>query len=115
MSLNQKTKLFDEFYEWLKEDGLKPKKSERLHKKTIFTALINNDHMTNENFKDFLLDRTRNEINLLIDKTIVIEGTRMLIIEAKIINSDEFHLKTNIRTFKCKYNDLERIQKQINK
>ncbi len=110
MSLNQKTKLFDSFYEWLK-----PKKSERLHKKTIFTALINNDHMTNENLEDFLFDRTRNGINLLINKTIVIEGTCMLIIDAKIINSDEFHIKTNIKTFRCKYNDLERIQKQINK
>mgnify|MGYP000570471792 CR=1 FL=1 len=108
MSLNQKTKLFDSFYEWLK-----PKKSERLHKKTIFTALINNDHMTNENLEDFLFDRTRNGINLLINKTIVIEDTRMLIMEVKIINNDEFHLKTNIKTFRCKYNDLERIQKQI--
>jgi hypothetical protein len=30
---NQKSELFGKFYEWLKADGLKPFKSERLHKK----------------------------------------------------------------------------------
>lgn len=38
----RKIELFDEFYEWLKNDGLKAIKSERLHKKKIFSSLLNN-------------------------------------------------------------------------
>ena len=34
---NQKIELFDKFYDWLKADGLKPKTSERLHRKKIFS------------------------------------------------------------------------------
>ena len=37
---NQKVELFDEFYSWLVADGLKAKKSERLHRKKIFASLI---------------------------------------------------------------------------
>ena len=32
---------FDEFIQWLKEDGLKPKKSGRLWRKKIFSNLYN--------------------------------------------------------------------------
>ena len=62
MSINVKIELFEEFYTWLKQDGLKPKKSERLHRKTIFAALINNCKMTNENFNDFLENRKIQEV-----------------------------------------------------
>lgn len=58
---NQKIELFDKFYTWLKEDGLKPKRSERLHKKKIFASLLANDEMTIENFKDFLEDFQKKE------------------------------------------------------
>ena len=51
---SQKIELFDKFYDWLKADGLKPFKSERLHRKKIFTSLINNHQMTLDNFNDFL-------------------------------------------------------------
>ena len=37
---NQKIELFDEFYNWLVADGLKAKKSERLHRKKIFASLM---------------------------------------------------------------------------
>lgn len=37
---NQKLELFEDFYAWLKNDGLRPKKSERLHKKKIFSNLL---------------------------------------------------------------------------
>ena len=49
----RKIELFDEFYEWLKNDGLKAIKSERLHKKKIFSSLLNNHQMTLDNFTDF--------------------------------------------------------------
>ncbi len=39
---NQKVELFDEFYNWLVADGLKAKKSERLHRKKIFASLMAN-------------------------------------------------------------------------
>lgn len=58
---NQKIELFDKFYTWLKEDGLKPKTSERLHRKKIFASLLANDEMTLENFKDFLKDFQKKE------------------------------------------------------
>lgn len=48
--------LFYEFIEWLKRDGLVPKKSERLWKKTIFSRLINDDKRTIENWEDFMVD-----------------------------------------------------------
>ena len=51
---NEKVELFNEFYNWLVADGLKAKKSERLHRKKIFASLMANKEMTLENFKDFL-------------------------------------------------------------
>ena len=51
---NQKVELFNEFYNWLVADGLKAKKSERLHRKKIFASLMANKEMTLDNFKDFL-------------------------------------------------------------
>ncbi len=53
---NQKIELSDKFYDWLKADGLKPKTSERLHRKKIFSSLLNNHQMTLDNFKDFIED-----------------------------------------------------------
>ena len=52
-----KIKNFEKFYSWLKEDGLKPRKSERLHKKKIFENLIGNDIRTLENFEDFFKEQ----------------------------------------------------------
>ncbi len=48
---------FDEFTEWLKKDGLVPRKSERLWRKTILTRLLVNDSMTISNFSDFQVDK----------------------------------------------------------
>lgn len=48
--------LFEQFVFWLKQDGLFPRKSERLWKKTIFSRLINNDKKTIENWEDFMAD-----------------------------------------------------------
>lgn len=48
---------FDEFIAWLKKDGLKPSKSERIWKKKIFANLANNHVKTIENYNDFLKDK----------------------------------------------------------
>lgn len=48
---------FDEFIAWLKNDGLKPFKSERIWKKKIFSNLMNNHAKTIENYSDFLKDK----------------------------------------------------------
>lgn len=46
----------ESFFQWLKDDGLAPKKSERLWRKTITQRLLNKDKMTLDNYKDFLDD-----------------------------------------------------------
>lgn len=55
--------LFDEFIQWLKLDGLKPKRSERLWKKTIFAHLLNGHKKTLENWEDFMKDFNLKQIN----------------------------------------------------
>lgn len=70
---NQKVKLFDEFYEWLKLDGLKAKKSERLHKKKIFASLIADNQMTLDNFTDFLEDK-KNQFKIFENQIISFDG-----------------------------------------
>lgn len=59
-----KVEKFEAFYQWLKEDGLVAKRSERLLKKRIFRNLLGNEEMTMENFEDFLEDeQTKNRDN----------------------------------------------------
>lgn len=53
---------FDKFCDWLKLDGLRPRKSERLWKKTILSNLLNNQKMTLDNFHDFLEDKKKQEM-----------------------------------------------------
>ena len=48
---------FDEFIVWLKKDGLKPKSSERIWRKKIFTNLVNGHKRSIENYQDFLKDK----------------------------------------------------------
>lgn len=59
---------FDQFIEWLKKDGLKPRKSERLWRKTIFVRLINNDKKTMENWEDFMTDQNTKQVEVQIFK-----------------------------------------------
>lgn len=55
--MKQKYEDFDEFIAWLKKDGLKPLKSERIWKKKIFTNLLNGHAKTIDNYNDFLKDK----------------------------------------------------------
>lgn len=70
---NQKVKLFDEFYNWLVADGLKAKKSERLHRKKIFAALLANNQMTLDNFNDFLQDK-KSQFKIFENQIISFDG-----------------------------------------
>ena len=113
---NQKIELFDKFYNWLKEDGLIPKKSERLHRKKIFTSLINNNKMTLDNFNDFLADIKKQDIKNLQYSVINYQNQLFIIDEVLIENSkEEFVLKNkdlNIN-LKCKIIQLEQIKNLI--
>lgn len=60
--MKQKYEDFDEFIAWLKKDGLKPLKSERIWKKKIFANLLNNHAKSIENYKDFLQDKKMNSL-----------------------------------------------------
>lgn len=62
--------LFEEFILWLKRDGLMPKKSERLWKKTIFASLLNEHKLTLENWDDFILDQYSTQVKTPIIKDI---------------------------------------------
>lgn len=113
---NQKIELFNKFYNWLKADGLKPLKSERLHRKKVFSSLINNCPMTIDNFKDFLFDRMLNEIKNLKSQIINYDNKNIFIDEIEIFNlKEEFILinrKLNIN-LKCKFSQLKDIKKRI--
>lgn len=110
---NQKIELFDKFYDWLKDDGLQAKKSERLHRKTIFSSLLNNDQMTLDNFKDFLEDIKIQNIKNLQSQTINYQN-QLFIIDVVVVNKnlEEFTLKNLAlnANIKCKFNQLAQIQ-----
>lgn len=69
---------FDEFILWLKDDGIKPKTSERLWKKKIFTNLLNEHKNTLDNYEDFLLDK---KLKNLIGKQVTYQNINGLIFE----------------------------------
>ena len=110
---NQKIELFDKFYDWLKADGLKPKTSERLHRKKIFSSLLNNNQMTLDNFKDFLEDIKIQNIKNLQSQTINYQN-QLFIIDVVVVNKnlEEFTLKNLAlnANIKCKFNQLAQIQ-----
>ncbi|QDF29919.1 hypothetical protein [Halarcobacter anaerophilus] len=121
---NQKIELFEEFYEWLKTDGLKPKKSERLHKRKIFASLLASDKMTIDNFNDFLKDRNstayikqvkEDEITLigeLIGKKIKYKSAEYEIKNMEFLEN-EFLIITEKIKMKIPYEKFEEIKKEI--
>lgn len=126
---NQKVELFDEFYNWLVDDGLKANKSERLHRKKIFASLMANDEMTLDNFYDFLA--FKNKETKLIDRIKNLENQEIFFKNSyrcitKIqINKDleEFQITTlyierekdEELIINCKFQKLEEIEKIIKK
>ena len=128
---NQKVELFDEFYNWLVNDGLKAKKSERLHRKKIFASLMANKEMTLENFKDFLAYKKDHEKRAFIRRIENLECEQIFYLDCyRYISKVE--INENLKEFKlttssfetgkeinyiitCKFSQLEEIEKLIKK
>lgn len=125
---NQKVKLFEEFYNWLKLDGLIPKKSERLHRKTIFASLMANKKMTIENFEDFLAFKKEDEKRVFIRRIenleceqIFFEKCWRYISKIEIfeeqglfkITTSYFDKEEINHLISCKFEQLEEIEKLI--
>lgn len=125
---NKKIELFDEFYNWLVADGLKAKKSERLHRKKIFASLLANNKMTLDNFKDFLAYKKEDEKRVFIRRIENLECEQIFYLDcyryiSKIeINKEleEFKITTSYfeeidHLISCKFSQLEEIEKLIKK
>ena len=127
---NQKVELFDEFYNWLVADGLKAKKSERLHRKKIFASLMANKEMTLDNFKDFLAYKKEDEKRAFIRRIENLECEQIFYLDCyRYISKieifehlEEFKLTTSYFENKeinhiitCKFSQLEEIEKLIKK
>ncbi|MDX4062435.1 hypothetical protein Q6A90_08660 [Aliarcobacter skirrowii] len=118
---NQKIELFDEFYKWLENDGLKAKKSERLHRKKIFASLIADKKMTLDNFNDFLSYKQEDDKRKFIMRIKNLKGEFMTYknernyIENVEINEDEekFSIYFDNKFMVLKFTQLEEIEKII--
>ena len=131
LSENQKVELFNEFYNWLVADGLKAKKSERLHRKKIFASLMANKEMTLDNFKDFLAYKKDDEKRAFIRRIENLECEQIFYLDCyRYISKieifehlEEFKLRTSsFETGKeinhivtCKFSQIEEIKKLIKK
>jgi hypothetical protein len=109
---NQKIELFEDFYAWLKKDGLKAKKSERLHKKKIFASLLANDAMTLENFKDFLEDKSKNAYKELVGLEISFCNDVHRILKIEDVKQG-FKLICEGIHVTCKHEDFESVKKRV--
>ncbi|MDD3264165.1 MAG: hypothetical protein PHT94_04710 [Candidatus Nanoarchaeia archaeon] len=127
---NQKVELFDEFYNWLVADGLKAKKSERLHRKKIFASLMANKEMTLDNFKDFLAYKEEDEKRAFIRRIENLECEQIFYLDCyRYISKieifehlEEFKLTTSYfenreinHLISCKFSQLKEIEKLIKK
>ena len=127
---NQKIELFNEFYNWLVADGLKAKKSERLHRKKIFASLMANKEMTLDNFKDFLAYKKDDEKRAFIRRIENLECEQIFYLDCyRYISKieifehlEEFKLTTSYfenkeinHLISCKFSQLEEIEKLIKK
>lgn len=118
---NQKIELYEEFYKWLEKDGLKAKKSERLHRKKIFASLIADKKMTLDNFNDFLFYKQEDDKRKFIMRIENLKGEFMTYknernyIENVEINEDEekFSIYFDNKFMVLKFNQLEEIEKII--
>ena len=127
---NQKVELFDEFYNWLVADGLKAKKSDRLHRKKLFASLMANKEMPLDNFKDFLAYKKEDEKRAFIIRIENLESEQIFYLDCyRYISKieifehlEEFKLTTSYFENKeinhiitCKFSQLEEIEKLIKK
>lgn len=90
-----KIEKFENFYQWLKEDGLVARRSERMLKKRIFRNLLGNEEMTMENFEDFLEDEETKKRKKEIFENIV--GKRILTTNGNLIIESIFENQGGIQ------------------
>lgn len=99
---------FDEFIVWLKNDGLKPFKSERIWKKKIFTNLLNCHVQTLENYTDFLVDK---KLKSLKGKKTTYRNFNKVIFDVKV--SHDFYILRleDMSVLKIKTSDFDEFAK----
>lgn len=106
--MKQKYEDFDEFIAWLKKDGLKPLKSERIWKKKIFANLLNNHAKSIENYNDFLQDK---KLNSLVGKKTTYKDFNKLVCTVEA-SHDFYTLKLEDRSIlKVKIKDIDEFIK----
>lgn len=104
---------FDEFVEWLKRDGLKPKTSERLWRKKIFSNLQNGHKKSLVNYEDFQFYK---KLNSLLKKDVFYKDIKSSIAEVSIEHLDCVLIMQNRHKLRIKLDDLDSfIDKYINK
>ncbi|WP_323589024.1 hypothetical protein [Aliarcobacter butzleri] len=111
----QKVKLFDEFYNWLVADGLKAKKSERLHRKKIFASLLADNQMTLDNFNDFLQDK-ENQFKIFENQIISFDGINEFTVKKVEVelNNESFRLIfTNNTASRFNFKQFSKIKNLI--
>jgi len=107
-----KNSKFESFYQFLKSDGLVPVKSERLHKKKIYSNLLNEDQMTIDNFQDFLEFEKKETIKNLIGKFINFDNTQSLINDISFLDTKSFKVHTTQRVILIKVEDYENFKEK---
>lgn len=95
----------------MKADGLKATKSKRLHRKKIFSSLLNNNKMTIDNFNNFLNDLKKQEIKSLQHLTIYFQNKLFIIDEVQINDKKEEFILKKIELNICIICKLSQIKK----
>lgn len=104
---------FEEFIIWLKKDGLKPKTSERLWRKKIFSNLQNGHKKSLVNYEDFLLYK---KLNSLLGKNVIYQDIDSSISDIRTENIDCLLIMQDRNRLRIRFDDLDSfIDKYINK
>ena len=99
---------FDSFIVWLKGDGLYPKKSERLWRKTIFANLLHDDPKTVDNFLDFKQEQI---IKILLSSNIRYNDINSTISNVELLDS-EFSITTlDLHHIQIKCTEIDKFLK----
>jgi len=106
-----KNSKFEFFYQFIKNDGLVPKKSERLHKKKIYSNLMNNQKMTLENFEDFLVWDQKESIRNIIGEVINYKGLNGQVIDVSFENDDSFKVHMKEGNIRIQIKDFENFKR----
>jgi hypothetical protein len=94
---------FDEFIEWLKRDGLKPKTSERLWRKKIFSNLQHGHKKSLVNYEDFQFYK---KLNSLLKKDVLYKDIKSSIAEVNIEHLDCVLVMQDRHKLRIKLDDL---------